>query len=232
MGPPVRFFTFDERAANPHNKGDKLLNKRLGDAMKDLWNWFIGSLCTSWFLWIMIIVNGLGSIYGFYWYKEQLGSTEPAFLRIFVPDSPTASTLFTFVLIAFLVGRSIPSLEAFAAVTNFKYGVWAVSVILAGAAVGDQLYWQHYMLMFSHGGMAVESLLYARFYTIKLRHIMYVAVWTLGNDLLDYTLDIHPWLADKLEPFHNTVGWATVLLSLFSLWIIYHLTKLHKKKER
>lgn len=193
-----------------------------------MWKWFIASLRTKSFLWMMIIINFLGSVYGFYWYKDQLEQT-PAYLRIFVPDSPTASSLFTLVLIAYLIGRSIPTLEAFAAVTSFKYGVWAVGVILAGAALGDQLVWQHYMLMISHGGMAVEALLYARFYTIQLRHIFYVAVWTLLNDLLDYTLKIHPWLADQLEPYYITVGWITLCLSLFSLWLIYALTKFYKK---
>jgi uncharacterized membrane protein YpjA len=199
--------------------------------MAMLWHWFIASLRTRWFLWMMIIINGLGSVYGFIWYEYQLESTFPTFLRIFVPDSPTASTLFTLVLITMLIGRSIPSLEAFAAVTNFKYGVWAVSVILAGAALGDSLSWQHYMLMFSHGGMAVESLLYARFYTLRLRHIVYVAAWTLLNDLLDYTLDIHPWLADELEPYDHVVGWATVGLSLFSLWLIYSLVRSYQRKK-
>lgn len=200
--------------------------------MITVWNWFIASLRTRWFLWMMIVINGLGSIYGYIWYAYQLEMTSPAFLRIFVPDSPTASTLFTLVLIAMLVGRSIPGLEAFAAVTNFKYGVWAVAVIVAGAALDDQLNWQHYMLMASHGGMALESLLYARFYTLRLRHILYVAAWTLLNDLLDYTLDIHPWLADELETYHNVVGWATVGLSLFSLWLVYALVRFYQRTQR
>ncbi|MFT9847592.1 DUF1405 domain-containing protein [Aneurinibacillus sp. REN35] len=199
--------------------------------MTTAWNWFIASLRAPWFLWTMIIINGLGSAYGFIWYAYQLEMTSPAFLRIFVPDSPTASTLFTLVLIAFLVGRSIPGLEAFAAVTNFKYGVWAVAAIIGGAAMGDQLNWQHYMLMISHGGMALESLLYARFYTLRLRHILYVAAWTLMNDVLDYTLDIHPWLANELEPYDHIVGILTAGLSVFSLVLIYMLTRFYQRRR-
>lgn len=199
--------------------------------MMTAWNWFIASLRAPWFLWMMIIINGLGSIYGFIWYAYQLELTSPAFLRIFVPDSPTASTLFTFVLIALLVGRSFPGLEAFAAVTNFKYGVWAVAAIIGGAAMGGELNWQHYMLMISHGGMALESLLYARFYTLRFRHIVYVAVWTLLNDLLDYTLDIHPWLASELEPYDHIVGFFTVGLSFFSLALIYMLVRFYQRQR-
>lgn len=195
-----------------------------------LWSWFVHQLRAPWFLWTMIVINGLGSVYGFIWYGDQLADTHPAWLRIFVPDSPTASTLFTLVLLTYALGRSIPALEAFASVTNFKYGVWAVAVIIAGAACGSPLTWQHYMLMVSHGGMAVESLLYARFYTIRLRHIGYVAVWTLLNDLLDYTLDIHPWLAEELEPYDHIVGVATVGLSLVSMALIYRLVRFYRTR--
>lgn len=194
-----------------------------------LFTWLMSSLRKSWFLWSLIIINFLGSIYGFYWYKNQLVQTSPAFLRIFVPDSPTGSILFTFFLIALLVGRSIPTLEAFAAVTNFKYGVWAVAVILAGWMMGGEQYWTDYMLMFSHGGMALESLLYARFYTIRFRHLFLVAIWTIWNDWMDYMLEIHPWLPSVLEPFDHIVGVLTFLLSLGSLYLIYILVP--KKKQ-
>lgn len=199
--------------------------------MKEMWQWFTGMLQTKGFLWMMIIINGLGTIYGFYWYKEQWDDTSPAFLRIFVPDSPTASMLFTFLLIAYLFRKSYPTLEAFAAVTSFKYGVWAVAVILVTAGLGDPLYPEHYMLMFSHGGMAVEALLYARFYSIRIKHIVYIAVWTLLNDLLDYSLEIHPWFSQVLEKYHVQVGWATFLLSLLTLSLFYVLSALYRKKS-
>lgn len=195
-----------------------------------LYSLFISSLRKSWFLWSLIIINLLGSIYGFYWYKNQLAQTSPGILRVFVPDSPTGSLLFTFFLIALLVGRSIPTLEAFAAVTNFKYGVWAVAVIIAGWLMGGEQRWTDYMLMFSHGGMALESLLYAKFYTIRFRHLLMVATWTIWNDWMDYMLDIHPWLPSVLEPFDHIVGILTFLLSLISLYLIFLLVPLSKKQ--
>jgi uncharacterized membrane protein YpjA len=188
--------------------------------VSDVWKLFSGLLTARMFLWLMIVINGMGSIYGFYWYKEQLADT-PEYLRIFVPDSPTASTFFTLVLIAYLFRKSVPTLEAFAAVTSFKYGVWAVAVILVSFYLGDEPTFEHYMLMFSHGGMAIEALLYARFYSIKIRHMVYVGLWTLSNDLLDYVLEIHPWVSPALEVYHNQLGWATFGLSILSLWLIY-----------
>ncbi|MBO8170732.1 MAG: DUF1405 domain-containing protein [Bacillaceae bacterium] len=187
--------------------------------------WFFKVLTERWFLVSLIIINFLGSIYGFYWYKNQLIATEPSFLRLFVPDSPTSSSLFTIVLILLLLGKRFPSLEAFAAVTNFKYGIWAVLMILLGAAKGNPLQWTDYMLMISHGGMAAESLLYSRFYSIRLVHLLPVAVWTLLNDLLDYTLNIHPWLPAVLADYDNAIGWFTFGLSLFSIMLVYQLVR-------
>nr|WP_245203885.1 DUF1405 domain-containing protein [Ammoniphilus resinae] len=187
----------------------------------------MSSLRQSWFLSALIIVNFLGSIYGFYWYKNQLAATTPKFLTLFVPDSPTGSLLFTFFLIFLLFGRQVPTLEAFAAITNFKYGVWAVAVILAGWAMGGERHWTDYMLMFSHGGMAVESILYSKFYTFKWRHIGFVAVWTVGNDFMDYTFEIHPWLPSVLEPYHYVVGMMTLCLSLFCL-LLFKQIGVHK----
>jgi uncharacterized membrane protein YpjA len=190
--------------------------------------WMKSILVKPSFLIAMILINFLGSIYGFYWYKDQLEETVPAILRIVVPDSPTGSSLFTLFLIALLLRKRVPALEALAAITNFKYGIWAVAVILSGWSLGGEKYWTDYMLMLSHGGMAMETLLYARYYSFKVPHILMVAVWTLANDYFDYIWNVHPWLPPSLEPYTTTVGWLTVLLSLISLTIFYLLIRKFK----
>jgi uncharacterized membrane protein YpjA len=174
-----------------------------------------------WFLWTLFIINLVGTIYGFYWYQYQLEATKWYYL-IFVPDSPSASLFFTGVLFLFLVKKNSPLLEALAAITLFKYGIWAVSMIIWGAVLDPvgffpSLTWEHYMLMISHFGMAVQALLYAPFFVYRYQDILIVSVWTLLNDALDYGLDIHPWLSPRVETFHNLVGWFTLLLSLFSI---------------
>ncbi len=49
----------------------------------------------------LLIINILGTIYGYYWYRYQLEQT-PFYFLPFVPDSPTASLFFVFVLLGFL----------------------------------------------------------------------------------------------------------------------------------
>ncbi|GAA4708883.1 DUF1405 domain-containing protein [Brevibacillus fulvus] len=198
--------------------------------MSWLWEWFLQSLEKKWFLWLLFVINFLGTIYGFYWYGNQLADT-PTYLRIFVPDSPTGSGLFTLVLLTYLLGRHIPVLEALAGITNFKYGIWAVAVILSGWSLGNEVHWTDIMLLISHGGMAVESVLYSRFYQLSWLPVGIAALWTLNNDFLDYVMDIHPWLPDVLVPYTGIVGLCTVLLSLISISLIWFLnSKLTQNK--
>ncbi|MDQ0337635.1 putative membrane protein YpjA [Caldalkalibacillus uzonensis] len=171
-------------------------------------------------LWTLLVINTLGTIYGYYWYKNQLAATE-WYLLPFVPDSPTASLFFCFVLVAFLMGRQWRFVEAFAAVTLFKYGVWATVMIVWTGLLGGELTWQHYMLIFSHIGMAVQALLYIPYFSFKLHHLLLVATWTLTNDVLDYTLGIFPWLNYRLHPFLPQIYTFTVCLSLVGLLIFY-----------
>ncbi|MGC5324588.1 DUF1405 domain-containing protein [Brevibacillus sp. SYSU BS000544] len=198
--------------------------------MKWVWEWFWESLGRRWFLWILLIINLLGTIYGFIWYEAQLADTYPP-LRIFVPDSPTGSGLFTLVLFTYLIGRQYPLLEALAGITNFKYGVWAVAVIVFGWLMGNEVNWVDMMLLVSHAGMAIESALYAKFYRLSWLPVGFAALWTLNNDFLDYVMDIHPWLPDELVPYTGIVGLCTVFLSIASVGFIWYLNVTLSRKE-
>ncbi|WP_141501775.1 DUF1405 domain-containing protein [Paenibacillus luteus] len=181
------------------------------------------------FLWPLFLVNLGGTIYGYIWYESQLIDTldnHPLWQIVFVPDSPTASLFFTLALLYFLfpsrhpsalakVGRSI--IEALAVVCSVKYGIWAVSMILAGAWQGAELNWQHFMLMASHLGMAFEALLFFRFMKAGLAALVVATGWLLLNDTVDYTYGVFPYLADQLDDDLNAVRAFTYGLSFFSL---------------
>lgn len=169
---------------------------------------------------LLLIINFLGTIYGYIWYKNQLLST-PGWLWPFVPDSPTASLFFTLVLLAFLMERKWRLLEAFAAVTLFKYGIWASVMIIWTGLLGGELVWEHYMLLASHVGMALQALLYAPYFSFKTVHIIIVAIWTLTNDAFDYGIGVFPWLDSVLHPYLPVICLFTISLSLLSLAIFY-----------
>lgn len=148
----------------------------------------------------------------------------------FVPDSPTSSLFFTAAIFYLLfpyksaskiatAGRVI--VEALAVVWSIKYGVWAVAMIIAGAAQGDVLNWSHYMLIVSHLGMAFEALLYFRFMKAGTAALTAALAFLLLNDMIDYTYGIYPGLPAELEDNITPIKWFTFNLSLLSFGTAY-----------
>jgi uncharacterized membrane protein YpjA len=193
------------------------------------------------FLWLLFLVNLGGTIYGYIWYEAQLIDTldnHPLWQIVFVPDSPTASLFFTIALLYLLfpphkpygivrIGRSI--IEALAVVCSVKYGIWAVSMIVAGAWQGAELNWQHYMLIASHLGMAFEALLFFRFMKAGVLSLFVATCWLLLNDTMDYTFGIFPYLAKQLHDDLPAVRAYTYGLSLFSLGAALLVWRFRKK---
>jgi len=168
---------------------------------------------------LLLLINVPGTIYGYIWYKYQLVETPPKFL-LFVPDSPTASLFFVFVLIAFLFKKNWPLIEALAIVTLFKYGIWAVIMNILTLIVTGSLSPAGYMLIFSHLGMAVQGLLYAPYYRIKPIHLILAAVWTFHNDVIDYVFFMLPRYS-VLDDYIPQIGYFTFWLSVISILIAY-----------
>lgn len=178
-----------------------------------------GCLQQRWFIWILFVVNIFGTIYGYIWYGSQLSETPGKFL-LFVPDSPTASLFFVFVLAAFLLKRNWPLLEALALITLMKYGIWAVVMNLFTLFVTGFLHWTGYMLIASHGAMAIQGLLYTRFYRIKPWHLALASVWTLHNDIIDYVFFMMPKYG-PLNDYMPQVGYFTFWLSIGCILVAY-----------
>lgn len=175
------------------------------------------------FLMFLLAVNVAGTVYGYYWYKSQLLDTPPLFMA-FVPDSPTASLFFVFVLIAFLKGKNWPLFEALAVITLIKYGIWAVVMNILTLNVIGYLPWQGYMLIASHGAMAVQAVLYASFYKMSLWHVLVAALWTLHNDVIDYVFFHYPKYPG-LEAYVKEIGYFTFWLSIFSIIVALCISK-------
>ena len=171
-------------------------------------------------LWLLLLINIGGTLYGYYWYESQLIDTPTIFIP-FVPDSPTASLFFFFVLIAFILKKNWPYMEALAFVTLFKYGVWAVVMNIFTLFVTGDLAWQGYMLIASHAAMAVQGILYSPFYRMKVKHLIVAAVWTLHNDVIDYVYMQYPRYAD-LHIYAREIGYFTFWLSMLSIAIAYY----------
>ncbi|KAB8138508.1 DUF1405 domain-containing protein [Gracilibacillus oryzae] len=175
---------------------------------------------------IVFLINLIGTIYGYYWYIDQLKDT-PLIFAAFVPDSPTASLFFTIFLFYYLKGKSVPVIEALAFVSLLKYGIWAVVMNVLTLTVNGTLSWEGYMLMASHGAMALQALLYAPLYKIKLQHLAIAGVFLLHNEIIDYVYGMMP-VYGSLAAYTNHIGYFTFWLSVFCIITVYYVS-IYKK---
>ncbi|MCM3617352.1 DUF1405 domain-containing protein [Sutcliffiella horikoshii] len=182
--------------------------------------WFIHLLKTPVMLWLVLITNVLGTIYGYIWYGYQLEQT-PAIFLIFVPDSPTASLFFCFVLVGFLLKKNFRLFEALAIITLVKYGIWAVVMNILTLLETGYLPIEGYMLIVSHGAMAVQGVLYSPYYRFKLWHLVAAGIWTLHNDVIDYVFEMMPWYGSLMK-YLPQIGYFTFWLSIFSIAVAYY----------
>ena len=176
----------------------------------------------------LFVINFFGTIYGYYWYRFQLAET-PWYFYIFVPDSPTASLFFTIFLFVYLQGKKLPLIEALAMITLMKYGIWAVVMNILTLIQDGGLDWTGYMLIASHGLMAVQALLYVSLYTFKLRHLVVASIWTLHNDVIDYLYGMMPTYG-SLSSFSDHIGYFTFWLSVVCIIIAYYFV-IHRSKQ-
>ncbi len=171
-------------------------------------------------MFLLLIINIFGTIYGYMWYSGQLSRTEAIFIP-FVPDSPTACLFFVIALLGLLLGKNWGLFEALALISLFKYGVWAVVMNILTLQVDGSLHWTGYMLMASHLAMAVQGLLYAPFYRIKMVHLAIAAVFTFHNEIIDYVFGQMPTYG-SLAIYMNEIGYFTFWLSVASVYLCYY----------
>lgn len=164
-------------------------------------------------LWILlVIINLLGTAYGFYFYGDQLRETS-MLLWLFVADSPL-STLGVAAAVAWRkLGTGNKYLDAYAFLANLKYGLWTVTVLL--------IYFNGYtsinstslylFLLFSHLGMAVQAFLLT---DLELRPVALFGVFFLLNDLIDYSIEIHPFVPSESVLMAATAAFSLTVLSV------------------
>ncbi|WP_181280832.1 DUF1405 domain-containing protein [Bacillus sp. SN1] len=191
--------------------------------------WFQYVLGQRTVLILVLAINFLGTVYGYYWYLPQLLETPARFL-VFVPDSPTATFFFLFVLLAFIMKRNAPLFEALALVTLVKYGLWAVVMNFLVLAVTGDLPWEGYMLIASHFAMAVQGVLYSPYFRFSIWHLAIAAVWTLHNDVIDYLFEMMPKYS-MLSDYMTDIGYGTFWLSIFSIGLAYFLVVSKKQSK-
>lgn len=108
------------------------------------------------------LINLVGIVYGFYYYREQFLTT-PWYWWPIVPDSPLAVLWAELALLAFWLKRESPLLNALAFIGNVQVGLWTVYVLLAYAPeFGTYSFNLNTILLGAHAAMAVLALIFAQ----------------------------------------------------------------------
>lgn len=162
-------------------------------------------------------VNFLGSIYGFWWYRQQLMETSLVVWPL-VPDSPLSTVLFSLMLVFFLFGKRITLLAVVACISMIKYGLWAIVLNAEILLAGDEFTLINLMLMLSHLGMALEGFVYLPHLTIRRNEAVLAGVWLVVQDMADYLYGLHPYLFDPRQFYLAAVSAVFLTLWLFG-WI-------------
>lgn len=166
----------------------------------------------KWFMVCLILIDFLGSLYGYYWYRYQLAEN-PVYLWLFIPDSPLSTTLTGLALFLLLLGKDWPLLQLIAYTAVIKYGLWAVVLISHFGLMGGQVTAEMWMLWFSHWGMAAEGFIFLRHLRFKTWQWWVTAAWMLFNDWVDYGGGLHPYL-------YAPDQWRVALIAAVALSVI------------
>lgn len=166
---------------------------------------------------LLLIINFLGSIWGFLWYRDQLSST-PIKYWIFTPDSPTATLFFSMYILLKLLEKENTLLGLIACVWLIKYGIWAV-VINLNLLFIDSFTFENLHLTLSHMGMAFEGLLFLLFLDFSVLKGIIVIFLMIISDYADYGLKLHPCLFLKSQ-YSLALRTAVALTFALSLAVI------------
>ncbi len=162
---------------------------------------------------LLFLVNLFGTVYGYWWYREQLAATPLRYWPV-VPDSPTATLLFALFLFAHLRGGAPPLLAAFACLTSVKYGLWTPVVMAHYWITTGQATFESIHLSLSHLGMALEAWIFMRAVPPARPSALVAAGWLLFNDFMDYARGFHPHLPMAGTAVEDFAAGAAVTLSL------------------
>ena len=165
------------------------------------------------FMWLLFIVNLLGTIYGYYWYEVTVVHNRTK-ISIYLYRIVQLQVYFSQLhYLAWLLKKNWKLIEALALITLVKYGLWAV-VMNIWTYVETGLYWLDGVdVVASHFAMAVQAILYIPFYRFTWIHIVIAAIWTLHNDVIDYVFDQMP-MYRSLNKYADQIGYFTFWLSI------------------
>lgn len=176
-------------------------------------------------VYLVIVANILGTVTGYYYYKEQLLAS-PLRFWIFISDCPNYTLLFALSLSLLLLNKKHNLFNFIVAIGTAKYGFWTMFAILfySGHFLSPEYRLLYILLFFLHFGMMVEPVLILHKIEARGSYVIIALFWFLLNDSFDYILATHPWLPNSLAKL-NIVAAVTTISTIVFTYIIYYLCR-------
>jgi len=177
-------------------------------------------------LFLLVIANLAGTLFGVYYYVPQLLASEVFFWPL-IPDSPTAT--FLFILSLLLVAKNNFNkkkglkniIYGLAFVGNIKYGIWTVFVLIEFMpqflSINGPLMYS--FLLLSHLGMFLQAFLILPYIDYS-DNVLIAPILYLFNDLMDYSFQIHTSLPEA-QSIDSNVAFVAYGLTAFSGLSLY-----------
>jgi len=144
------------------------------------------------FLFLLALTNFMAGIYSLTYYLPQLDQTTPL-LWIFVADCPIFALLFGINVLLLIKEKPSAMLSLISIVGNIKYGLWTIFVFYLSGNLS--LYW---LFILSHFLLIIETIIFAKLFQFKLKHVFVAILFFLMNDFLDYVVGTHPLVLDEI----------------------------------
>ena len=111
--------------------------------------------------------------------------------------------------------RESSPLRLIAAIAVIKYGMWAVVLISDYWLSGAEVEVVEVGLWLSHLGMMAEGLIFIRHWPVSYGDLIPASGWLFLNDIVDYSLGMHPYLFSADQ--YNLALVIAVSLSLVAI---------------
>lgn len=139
-------------------------------------------------LMLVMVINIMGSLFGVYYYWDQLMMTPP-YLWIFVPDCPLYTFFMVLILTGLMSGRMSDTFNAITAVGLSMYGAWTMLVLAYFSEIffAPQNMVMSSVLFVAHLGMALECVLLLPYLKdVKAGRWLIAGAWFLAQVTVDY----------------------------------------------
>ena len=193
-------------------------------------------------IWPIIIVNLIGTIFGFWYYMPQF-SNEPFLMWIFVPDSPVATLFFSLSLVLWQLKKDSILVSTLAFIGCIKLGLWTsycLILFFSSFSYLDPL--MYHFLLWSHLAMVLQAFLILRYTSFSTNALIVGIFWYGLNDLVDYFIPIigqphHTWIPSEVingvvshsTPAHSLAAVGALIVTLIPIILLVKIIYFHQK---